>query len=210
MRHEVSPKCSFKFITPSWSRCTSLSSFYVEFCEACTSEECLLTAVATGTPGSPHWTNLVLKILQLHSYDITFNLPGSAERYTTHIETLCFQAPYGPSKTCFLHLSTHSVTSQIKRQVWVSAWHSDHTYGHWNSRKSVRGDTWLFIINGSTKRILKQSPSATFQNASGQTNQHKGLNPASTCMLHSTTQEQPFRQFRAVPRNNRQTGFFSG
>lgn len=35
----------------------------------------------------------------------------------------------------FPAIFTHSVTSQIKRQVWVSAWHSDHTYGHRNTRK---------------------------------------------------------------------------
>lgn len=85
IRHEVSPKCSFKFIASSWSRCTSLSSFHVEFCEAHTGDEYLFTAVVTGTPGSPQ--------------------------------------------------PTHSATSHIKRQMWMSAWHSDHTYGHWNSRK---------------------------------------------------------------------------
>lgn len=85
MRHEVSPKCSFKFITSSWSRCTSSSSFHVEFCEDIPHLYMLFTAVVTGTPGSPHWANLVLKILQLHSYDIRFNLPGPAERYTTQI-----------------------------------------------------------------------------------------------------------------------------
>lgn len=51
--------------------------------EARTSEERLFTAVVTGTPGSPHWANLALKILQLLSDDITPNLSGPAERYTT-------------------------------------------------------------------------------------------------------------------------------
>lgn len=47
--------------------------------------------------------------------------------------------------------------------------------------KPVKGDTHnKFIINGSTKRVLKQAPAARFQDAPRQTNQRR----ASTLQAH--------------------------